>query len=176
MSFQFEHALIDSWKPEQIDEMIAGEIFIMQMVQINDDEIPAIEVVDNDGVPWQVLMSQYALQKVFYNPLVVEEGFLVIKYDGESKSIQKAGNFAKKFSVAYYAPGDWSYDDKGEFTGNPTRLRSSTKGTRPNPLPIDKPKDWKEEHREDDGKAFDPESPSSEIKAEPKRKKALSKK
>jgi len=174
MGYKFEHALIDSWKPINKDDLIAGEIFIMQEVEINGEMIPAIELVDSDGVPWQVLMSQYALQKVFFNPLVEEEGYLVIKYDGESESIQKAGNFAKKFSIAYYAPGDWSIDKNGEFNGNPTRLRQSTKTVRPVKAENPKPEDWKDAEREDDGKPFVPEEreASKQTKTSPKESKA----
>jgi len=171
MGHKIEHALVDSWKPEAVGDEIEGSVFILTEVQFKDNITPAVELVDGDGVPWQVLMGSYALERVALNPLVVEGGYLYIRYDGESTSIQKAGNFAKKFSVAYYAPGDWEIDKDGNFKGTPTVLRPPTErraATHSTPT-----KEQKAMGQKQDNASADPnfEEPSNSPKADKPRAK-----
>ena len=114
---KFQAMLAETWKPEKSGDQIEGEIFLLDAKVLTKELVPFVELLDTDGVPTQVLLGNYALQKVYYNSDVEEGGYLGIRYDGESKTIAKAGNFAKLFSVFYYKPGDWERDEKGEVSG-----------------------------------------------------------
>ena len=114
---KFQSLLAESWKPQNPGDCIEGEIFLLDAKVLTKDMVPFVELIDADGVPTQVLLGNFALQKVYSNPDVEEGGYLGIRYDGESKTIQNAGNFAKMFSVFYYKPGDWTRNENGEVEG-----------------------------------------------------------
>ncbi len=173
MAHKIEHALVDSWKPENKGDEIEGSIFIMTEIQFPDNTVPAVELIDKDGVPFQVLMGNYALERVILNPAVVEGGYLYIRYDGDSTTIQKAGNYAKKFSVAYYAPGDWKIDNKGECHGTPTVLRPPTKrraATHSTPTPAQKSMGQKQDDVSPDPNFEEPSDSKKASKRKPKAK------
>lgn len=114
---KYQSMLAETWKPEKKGDSIEGEIFILDTKKLKEDPVPYVELINGDGEPTQVLLGNFALQKVYFNPLVVEGGYLGIRYDGESTTIKNAGNFAKLFSVFYYKPGDWHMNEAGEVEG-----------------------------------------------------------
>lgn len=124
---QYESFIVDSWKPETEGEEIEGEIFIIDLKQLKDDAVPFIELILRDGSPIQILMGAYVLQSMILSGIMAVGGYLKIRYDGLSSTIKKASNFAKLYSTQYYAPGDWSISESGEFTGTPTSLRKTVK-------------------------------------------------
>lgn len=122
-NIKWQRMIVDTWKPEKKGDTVEGEIFIMETIEIRDDIVPYIELITQEGEPIRVQSGAYALQKVFYNPVVREGGYLAIRFDGESTTIKKAQNFAKLFSLIYYEPGKWSYGETGEVIGTPTSVR-----------------------------------------------------
>ena len=126
MAHHYEHTLVDSWKPESLGDTVEGEIFTISSKVINGEPVPYVELTDFDGVPVSILMSTFALESVWRNPLLQEGGYLAIVYDGESKTIKKANNFAKRFKVCYYEPNKWHYAEDGGFVGEPTTLKPPT--------------------------------------------------
>ncbi len=157
---KFQALLAETWKPEEPGDQIEGEIFVLDSKILTDKPVPFVELLDADGVPTQVLLGTYALQKVYANPDVVEGGYLGIRFDGESKTIAKAGNAAHLFSVFYYKPGDWSRTEAGEIEGKLCNLNkpSSRRLERltPEVESPDQPK-WNDYEQSDE--PFNPEEP-----------------
>ena len=120
---KWQPMLVETWKPEKTGDTVEGEIFIMETIQIREDVVPYIELTTYNGEPVRVQAGAFALQKAFYNPVVREGGYLAIRFDGEAKTIKKAQNFAKLFSLIYYEPGKWQYGESGEVVGTPTNIR-----------------------------------------------------
>lgn len=158
MTHKFEQPLVESAKFENPGDIVEGKIFIIDSTMIDDKMVPYLELLDKDDLPCQVLMSTFALHEVWNSPDLQEDGYLVLRYDGESKTIKKAQNNAKLFSVCYYAPGDWKRDKNGEIEGTPTRLKKGTnrKGEK---------QSWKNVPQDDDGLPFNPEDESQSASA-----------
>jgi len=125
MSHKFESPLVESYKFVNPGDLIEGCISIIDSTMIDDRMVPFVELLDKDDKQIQVLMSSYALHEVWNSPDISEDGYLVLRYDGESQTIMRAQNKAKLFSVCYYAPGDWEMGADGEIEGKPTRLRKA---------------------------------------------------
>lgn len=168
---RFQALLADSWKPQEKGDSIDGEIFILDAKVLTKDLVPFVELLDADGVPTQVLLGNYALRKVYENPDVVEGGYLGIRYDGESKTIEKAGNFAHLFSVFYYKPGEWQRNEDGSVEGKlcPLNKPSTRRAELLKPEePVDGKPAWNE-YPQEEGK-FDPETPEEHPKKAKSRK------
>lgn len=168
---KFQAMLAETWKPQEAGDCIEGEIFLLDAKVLTKEMVPFVELLDADGVPTQVLLGNYALEKVYSNPDVEEGGYLGIRYDGESKTIQKAGNFAKLFSVFYYKPGDWTRNDKGEIEGKLCNLnkpfnRRAERLKREEDQPVNPAWDSYPQSEE----PFDPEIPEKHV-SKPKAKK-----
>jgi hypothetical protein len=118
----FQSALAESFKFESKGEIFEGMIEDMGYRQIKDKEVPYMTLLKEDGTLVEALMSSYALRKIYFSPTLRQGGYIQIRYDGESKTIESAGNFAKLFSVCYFAPGSYKFLDDGMIDGKPTTI------------------------------------------------------
>ncbi|NMC33933.1 MAG: hypothetical protein GYA36_15935 [Veillonellaceae bacterium] len=118
----FQKFIVDSWKPEKPGEVIEGEVAFVDFLNCRDSAVPFIELIQDTGEPIRVLCGAFVLSQIVFSSQICSGSYLRIRYDGESKMIKKASNYAKLYSTQFYKPGDWSISPDGVFTGKPSRL------------------------------------------------------
>lgn len=105
---QFREAFPESWRPKKVGESIEGTVYAVRDIAIQDDVIPAIDIVTLEGEEKSILCGSASLKKIFFAHRVTEGGFLGIEYRGESDSVEKSGNKLKRYASYYYP--EYTYD------------------------------------------------------------------
>lgn len=97
-SKRFHPIYPDSWVPKEKGEVIEGVIFMKGEKPIEGDLVPYCELIQPDGDVIQVLMGAASLARLHSSPEFKDGRHVAIRFDGESKTVQKAGNYMKLFS------------------------------------------------------------------------------
>ena len=126
----FRSLLADTVKFEEKGQVVEGVIMNLETKMICGEQVPSMCFVDPNGEVKSLLCSPYALIQFWMNDKVQPDGYFAIRYDGESKSIKKANNYAKLFSCVYWAPGAYDIDEDGEIVGEPTELNPAVDSRR----------------------------------------------
>lgn len=100
--FTFDSIYVDNWRPENSGDSISGTIVMVGEKYLKDDYVPFIEIATEDGEAREILMSSAPLKALFLTGELQEGRRIAIRYDGESSTIQNAGNYMKKWSFALW--------------------------------------------------------------------------
>jgi len=104
-------AFPETWSPMEIGESIEGEIFQRDEFPMKDELIPYIDVLPMPiiGVdPVRVFLTHASIKQLDAKHHFAEGGFIKLTYRGESKVIEKRGNYLKHYEGGYINPHDWA--------------------------------------------------------------------
>lgn len=91
----------DQWKPEKPGDIIEGIIFDTGTRLINHDFVPFVQLEQDGGdTIIEILLGAFTLERLYHSQKLKDGYYLMLRYDGESKSIKKASNAMKLYS--YY--------------------------------------------------------------------------
>jgi len=158
----FQSALAETFKFANKGEIWEGIIQELGLKPIKEKLIPYCVLLNVDGSLVEALMSAYALERIYHAKNLEPGGYLIIRYDGESKTIESAGNFAKLFSTIYYAPSSYTLTRDGVIKGTPTPLLLGEEEKDLSELNIRRLNAYTEIPFEDDVDSIDFESPAPE--------------
>lgn len=115
---KFRPPIPESWKPSAEGEILEGVILLVDSITVSRpdrmDVVPRLEIVSETGEVRSVLMGCASLRKIMETESPVEDGYIGLKYEGLSQTIEKQGNYMKQYGYFYYAPDTWDYNEEGE--------------------------------------------------------------
>lgn len=118
----FKAIFAESWRPEKTGDVLAGEVYDMGNRMINDNEIPFIRLIDSWGVEYEVLCGNASLSQFADNNRIEIGAYIGLRYDGESKTIERLGHKMKMYSGFVFPRDDWFQDENGNIVDNENNI------------------------------------------------------